>query len=64
MPSKIGRNSTEPMRADDRKARGQRDADWEDRLRLVGDARFTDVEWSGRDNPSWPLPIKQGGRTP
>jgi hypothetical protein len=35
-----------------------RDEGWEERLRLVGDARFVDVQWSGRDEPSWPLPKK------
>jgi hypothetical protein len=37
----------------------QRPEGWDERLRLVGDARFVAVEWSGRDHPSWPLPIKQ-----
>jgi len=58
MAAKMPRKSTEPTRSDDKKARDKRDEAWEDRLRLVGDARFTDVEWSGRDDPSWPLPIK------
>jgi hypothetical protein len=35
-----------------------KDKSWDERLRLVGDARFTEVTWSGRDNPSWPLPRK------
>ena len=58
MPTKMRRKNTEPTRADDVKARNQRDERWEERLRCVGDARFVEVEWSGRDNPSWPLPIK------
>jgi hypothetical protein len=36
--------------------RMQKPADWDERLRQVGDARFVDVEWSTRDRPSWPLP--------
>jgi hypothetical protein len=58
MPIQMPRKNTEPTRAEDKKARNKRDEAWEDRLRLVGAAGFTDVEWSGRDNPSWPLPIK------
>jgi len=50
-----GRN-TEPARGRDAKARNRRDESWEERLRLVGDARFIEVEWSGRDHPNWPLP--------
>ena len=34
----------------------RKDEAWDDRLRRVGDARCTEVEWSGRDNPCWPLP--------
>jgi len=40
----------------DGSARVQKPADWDERLRLVGDARFVEVEWSTRDRPSWPLP--------
>jgi hypothetical protein len=36
----------------------RKDKSWEQQLRLVGDARFTEVAWSGRDHPSWPLPRK------
>jgi hypothetical protein len=58
MPIRVRRKNAEPRRADDKDARNQKDEGWEDRLRLVGDARFVEVEWSKRDNPSWPLPIK------
>lgn len=58
MATKKPGKKTEQARADDSKARHQKDEAWEDRLRLVGDARFTEVEWSGRDAPSWPLPKK------
>jgi hypothetical protein len=34
----------------------QKPMDWDERLRLVGDARCVEVEWSTRDRPSWPLP--------
>ena len=36
----------------------RKDKGWDERLRLTGDARFTEVTWSGRDHPSWPLPRK------
>jgi hypothetical protein len=36
----------------------RKDKSWEQQLRLVGDACFTEVAWSGRDHPSWPLPRK------
>jgi hypothetical protein len=58
MSIRVRRKSAEPRRTDDKAARNQKDEAWEDRLRLVGDARFVEVEWSKRDNPSWPLPIK------
>ena len=45
-----------PRTAADTKSGKQKDKSWEQRLRLVGDARFTEVDWSGRDHPSWPLP--------
>jgi hypothetical protein len=58
MSIRVPRKNAELRRADDKEARNQKDEGWEDRLRLVGDARFIEVEWSKRDNPSWPLPIK------
>jgi hypothetical protein len=58
MSIKVRRKNAELRRADDQDARNQKDEGWEDRLRLVSDARFVEVEWSRRDNPSWPLPIK------
>ncbi len=58
MPTQKRIKKGEAPRADDSKARKRRDAGWDDRLRQVGDARFTEVEWSGRDDPSWPLPKK------
>jgi hypothetical protein len=58
MPKKPQRmKNAEPKRAN-RTARSKRDPAWDNRLRLVGDARFVEVEWSGRDHPSWPLPKK------
>jgi len=56
MATKTGRTKTEAAR--DMKAPNCRDEDWDDRLRTVGDARFVDVEWSGKDHPVWPLPKK------
>ena len=47
---------SEPARGRGDKARNRRDEAWDERLRLVGDARFTEVAWSGRDHPYWPLP--------
>jgi hypothetical protein len=44
--------------ADDRTMTSKRDEGWNERLRLVGDARFVEVQWSGRDHPCWPLPKK------
>ncbi len=61
MPTKSRRKNTRPVRGknkQDKKARKQRDKGWDERLRLVGDARFVEVRWSGRDDPSWPLPAK------
>jgi hypothetical protein len=58
MPKTKPRQGNTPSRMDDAKARWQKDEAWDGRLRLVGDARFTEVEWSGRDHPSWPLPVK------
>lgn len=42
--------------ADAKKPPSRRDEDWDERLRLTGDARFVEVQWSGRDDPYWPLP--------
>jgi hypothetical protein len=58
MPTSKRRKTAKPQtkRADDNKARNKRDKSWDNRLRTVGDARFTEVQWSGRDAPSWPLP--------
>jgi hypothetical protein len=36
----------------------RKDERWDDRLRRVGDANYVHVEWSGRDQPVWPLPTK------
>lgn len=58
MPTKARRKNSEWQADDDHKARSKRDESWDERLRLVGDARFVEVEWSGRDDPSWPLPKK------
>jgi hypothetical protein len=58
MAKKVRRKHPEgPCTADAETAK-QKDKSWEQRLRLVGDARFTKVAWSGRDHPSWPLPRK------
>jgi hypothetical protein len=54
MPAKIPRTKTEAAR--DKKTETRRDEHWDDRLRTVGDARFVEVEWSGKDHPVWPLP--------
>lgn len=59
MQSKTQRNKSGSKPADTKKTPNRRDEDWDERLRLVGDARFVDVEWSGRDHPSWPLPRQQ-----
>jgi hypothetical protein len=58
MPAKTRRNKTERGQAADKKARNHRDKGWDDRLRTVGDARFVEVAWSGKDHPVWPLPKK------
>jgi hypothetical protein len=58
MPTKNRGTKTEATRADDKKAQNRRDESWDDRLRTVGDARFVEVEWSGKDHPSWPVPKK------
>jgi len=54
--SKDRSKNAEPARARNGKARNRRHELWDERLRLVGDARFTEVEWSARDRPNWPLP--------
>ena len=54
--TKIRHTKTEA--ASDRKAENRRDEHWDDRLRTVGDARFIEVAWSGKDHPVWPLPKK------
>ncbi|HZR59637.1 MAG TPA: hypothetical protein VFA80_01585 [Xanthobacteraceae bacterium] len=59
MPAKAQRSKSGSKAADDKKPPSRRDEDWDERLRLVGDARFVDVEWSGRDHPCWPLPKRQ-----
>jgi hypothetical protein len=56
MADKARGQSGESTNADARKGARQRDKSWDERLRLVGDANFVDVAWSGKDNPSWPLP--------
>lgn len=62
MPTKTPRKNAGAIQTGDGKARtqrkavGKRDKAWDERLRLVGDARFVEIAWSGRDNPSWPLP--------
>ncbi len=58
MPTKTPGKKGEPKPASDKSALSQRDEGWNERLRLVGDARFVEVQWSGRDHPSWPLPKK------
>jgi hypothetical protein len=58
MAGKVRRSKTGTARADDKSELKHRDEGWDERLRLVGDANFVHVEWSGRDNPSWPLPKK------
>ena len=56
MPAKTQRDQSGSKPADAKKPRSRKDEDWDERLRLVGDARFAEVEWSGRDHPCWPLP--------
>lgn len=58
MPAKTCRSKTEAAHAAGATARNRRDEDWDDRLRTVGDARFVEVAWSGKDHPVWPLPKK------
>jgi hypothetical protein len=58
MAQRARRKTVETRRTTATKTAQQRGKDWEKRLRLVGDARFTEVAWSGHDHPSWPLPRK------
>ena len=58
MTAKSRRTKTEAAPAGDKTVRNRRDEAWDDRLRTVGDARFVEVEWSGKDHPVWPLPKK------
>jgi len=60
MPTPVPQKKSQPKSQTkrDEKAGNGRNKDWDERLRTVGDARFTKVEWSGRDDPSWPLPKK------
>ena len=58
MPAKTLRTKTEAVRTGDKKPPNRRDESWDDRLRTVGDARFVEVAWSGKDHPVWPLPKK------
>lgn len=60
MAAKIQRNKSGSKPGDAKKPASRKDEDWDERLRLVGDARFVEVEWSGRDHPSWPLPKQPG----
>jgi hypothetical protein len=55
---KVRRKTTKAAHASGKVAETQKDKGWDERLRLTGDARFTEVTWSGRDHPSWPLPRK------
>jgi hypothetical protein len=58
MPNKPRRKGSDAKPAADKKAVSRREKGWDERLRTVGDARFVEVQWSGRDHPSWPLPKK------
>jgi len=58
MAKKVRGKHTADPRAADTKLGKRKDKSWDERLRFVGDARFTEVVWSGRDHPSWPLPRK------
>lgn len=58
MASKARRSETETASADDGSKLKPRDEAWDERLRRVGDANFVEVAWSGKDDPSWPLPKK------
>ena len=58
MSNKTEREAGAAAHGGDSKAAKQRDKSWDERLRLVGDANFVDVAWSGKDEPCWPLPKK------
>jgi hypothetical protein len=58
MAKKMQRKTIQAARTGGKQTGALRDKGWHERLRLVGDARFTEVTWSGRDHPSWPLPRK------
>jgi hypothetical protein len=55
---KVQGTTTKAPRAGGEHTATSKDKGWDERLRLTGDARFTEVTWSGRDHPSWPLPRK------
>jgi hypothetical protein len=56
------RKSTKAKATDDKPvATSRKDEAWDDRLRRVGDANYVAVEWSGRDEPNWPLPQDSPG---
>jgi hypothetical protein len=52
------RKDDEGAKAEQSTAMSPRNKAWDERLRQVGDARFVEVQWSGRDHPCWPLPKK------
>ena len=58
MAKKVPRKPAEAARTGGKPAGTRKDKDWDEQLRLTGDARFTEVTWSGRDQPCWPLPRK------
>jgi hypothetical protein len=58
MTKKARRKTTGAARTGGKHAGTLKDKGWDERLRLSGDARFTEVTWSGRDHPCWPLPRK------
>ena len=58
MTAKSRRTKIEAAPVGDKTLQNRRDEAWDDRLRTVGDARFVEVEWSGKDHPVWPLPKK------
>jgi hypothetical protein len=58
MPNDKQREAGDPTPPGAQAGARQRDKGWDERLRLVGDANFVDVAWSGKDHPSWPLPKK------
>jgi hypothetical protein len=58
MAKKIQHRTTEAALTGGKSIGTRKDKGWDERLRLTGDARFTEVTWSGRDHPSWPLPRK------